>query len=228
MGIFDHLQRKHPLDSTPALPAPSLLRPSRQFAPLLSSEQDAPVTQAQIGYGTPPQFSFDRIPIFPPATKNNTGLPDALKAGVESVSGMAMDDVHVNYNSAKPAQVQAQAYTQGTEIYVGPGQEQYLPHEAWHVVQQQQGRVKPTLQARGVAMNDDHELEREADMMEERASQARGEHTQSRAFSTSNAVSANSPLAHFSARPVSAHVSDGVIQAVNYYLQETSQKAPSL
>jgi hypothetical protein len=25
-----------------------------------------------------------------------------------------------------------------------PGQEQHLPHEAWHVVQQKQGRVKPT------------------------------------------------------------------------------------
>lgn len=26
-------------------------------------------------------------------------------------------------------------------IYIAPGQEKYLPHEAWHVVQQKQERV---------------------------------------------------------------------------------------
>jgi hypothetical protein len=92
-----------------------------------------------------------------------TGLPDPLKAGVEHLSGFAMDDVKVHYNSAKPAAVQALAYTQGTDIHVGPGQEQHLPHEAWHVVQQKQGRVKPTLQLKGVAINDDAALEGEAD-----------------------------------------------------------------
>ena len=35
---------------------------------------------------------------------------------------------------------------QGTDIHVGPGQEQHLPHEAWHVVQQERRRVKPTVQ----------------------------------------------------------------------------------
>src|ERR1700687_1184717 len=76
-----------------------------------------------------------------------------------------MDDVRVHYNSPKPATVQAHAYAQGTEIHLGPGQEQHLPHEAWHVVQQKQGRVKPTLQLKGVAINDDTGLEREADAM---------------------------------------------------------------
>ena len=99
----------------------------------------------------------------------HTGLPDSLKAGVETLSGISMDDVHVHYNSSKPAQVQALAYTQGTEIHVGSGQEQHLAHEAWHVVQQKQGRVKPTLQAKGVAINDDQGLEREADVMGEKA-----------------------------------------------------------
>src|SRR5579864_1329980 len=98
-----------------------------------------------------------------------TGLPDSLKAGVESLSGISMDDVHVHYNSSKPAQVQALAYTQGTEIHVGPGQEQHLAHEAWHVVQQKQWRVMPTLQMKGVAINDDEGLEREADVMGENA-----------------------------------------------------------
>jgi hypothetical protein len=95
--------------------------------------------------------------------ENKTGLPDDLKAGVEALSGFSMDDVRVHYNSPKPAQLQALAYTQGTEIHVGPGQEKHLAHEAWHVVQQMQGRVKPTMQRSGVQINDDEELEREAE-----------------------------------------------------------------
>jgi hypothetical protein len=101
--------------------------------------------------------------------ENTTGLPDQLKAGIENLSGLPLDDVQVHYNSAKPAQVQALAYTQGTEIHVGSGQEQHLAHEVWHVVQQKQGRVQPTFQLRGIAINDDSALEREADVMGEKA-----------------------------------------------------------
>jgi len=101
--------------------------------------------------------------------ENRTGLPDRLKAGAERLSGVSLDDVNVHYNSSQPAQLQALAYTQGTDIHVGPGQERHLAHEAWHVVQQKQGRVLPTLQAKGMAINDDPALEREADVMGERA-----------------------------------------------------------
>jgi len=98
--------------------------------------------------------------------ENNTGLPDNLKAGIESLSGYSMDDVKVHRNSDKPGQLQAHAYAQGTDIHLGPGQEKHLPHEAWHVVQQAQGRVRPTMQLkRGVEINDDHALEHEADIM---------------------------------------------------------------
>jgi len=97
---------------------------------------------------------------------NDTGLPDQLKSGIESLSGYAMDDVEVHYNSAKPAQLNAHAYAQGTEIHLAPGHEQHLPHEAWHVVQQKQGRVQPTKQLKGkAAINDDPGLEREATAM---------------------------------------------------------------
>jgi hypothetical protein len=97
--------------------------------------------------------------------ENNTGLPDNLKAGVESLSGIDMSDVRVHYNSEKPAEVGALAYTQGTNIHVAPGQERHLPHEAWHVVQQVQGRVRPTFLMKEVSVNDDVGLEREADVM---------------------------------------------------------------
>ena len=97
---------------------------------------------------------------------NNTGLSDNLKAGIERLSGYSMDGVKVHYNSDKPAQLQAHAYAQGDEIHVAPGQERHLPHEAWHVVQQKQGRVRPTMQMKGgVAVNDDRGLEAEADRM---------------------------------------------------------------
>jgi Domain of unknown function (DUF4157) len=107
----------------------------------------------------------------PPRRENLTGLPDNLKAGVESLSSMSLDEVRVHYNSSKPAALQALAYTQGTDIYVGPGQESHLPHEAWHVVQQKQGRVQPTIQAKEVSINDDGRLEHEADLMGAKALQ---------------------------------------------------------
>jgi len=114
--------------------------------------------------------------------KNNTGLPDNLKSGIENLSGMSMDDVKVHRNSDKPAQLNAHAYAQGTNIHLGSGQEKHLPHEAWHVVQQKQGRVKPTMQMKsnpstalraGVNVNDDAELEKEADVMGAKAVQMR-------------------------------------------------------
>jgi diketogulonate reductase-like aldo/keto reductase len=101
---------------------------------------------------------------------NNTGLPDNLKSGIESLSGMNMDHVKVHYNSQQPKQLDAHAYAQGSEIHVAPGQEQHVPHEAWHVVQQAQGRVKAATQMNtGQAVNNDVGLEAEADVMGRKA-----------------------------------------------------------
>ena len=115
--------------------------------------------------------------------KNETGMPDHLKKAIEDLSGYSMDDVraHYNsdksatvlvrahYNSDKSATVQALAYTQGTDIHVAPGQERHLPHEAWHVAQQMSGRVEPTTEVGGMPVNDNEDLEREADVMGARA-----------------------------------------------------------
>lgn len=100
------------------------------------------------------------------------GLPSPLRAGIEALSGIDMGNVVVHRNSGKPAQLNAHAYAQGNEIHLGPGQEKHLPHEAWHVVQQRQGRVRPTTQLAEMAVNDNAGLEREADAMGERALQA--------------------------------------------------------
>lgn len=108
-----------------------------------------------------------------PAEPNRTGLPDGLKTGVESLSGLSMDHVRVHYDSARPAQLGAHAFAQGSDIHVAPGQERHVPHEAWHVVQQAQGRVRPTLQMKdGAAINDDRALEHEADVMGAHAARA--------------------------------------------------------
>ncbi len=104
--------------------------------------------------------------------KNQTGMPDQLKGGLEQLSGTDLSGVRVHYNSSKPAQLNALAYTQGANIHVAPGQDAHLPHEGWHAVQQMQGRVSPTTQSNGVAINDDKGLESEADVMGAKARKA--------------------------------------------------------
>lgn len=41
-------------------------------------------------------------------------------------------------------------FEEGTDIHIGPGQEQHLPHEAWHVVQPRRVRPRP------INMGDQH------------------------------------------------------------------------
>lgn len=94
---------------------------------------------------------------------NLTGIPAQMKLNFERYSGLSFDDVRVHYNSDKPARLGALAYTRGTEIYVGPGQERSLPHELGHVIQQKAGKVRPTRWVGGLPVNDQPALEREAD-----------------------------------------------------------------
>ena len=101
---------------------------------------------------------------------NTTGMPNDLKQGIENLSGEDMSDVKVTYNSDKPAQMQAHAYANGNDIQIAPGQEKHLPHEAWHVVQQKQNRVKPTTKSdSGTPINDEQILEYESDRMGNKA-----------------------------------------------------------
>jgi hypothetical protein len=107
------------------------------------------------------------------ASPGHSGLPDTIRTGIESLSGVDLGDVSVHLNSPRPARLGALAYTQGTDIHVAPGQEQHLPHEAWHAVQQLEGRVRPTTRLKGgVPLNDDSSLEHEADAVGSKATQA--------------------------------------------------------
>lgn len=98
-------------------------------------------------------------------TMRSAALPAKLQSGIQALSGLSLDRVKVHYNSFKPARLNAHAYAQGDDIHLAPGQEQHLAHEAWHVVQQREGRARPTGRIGGQPLNDDAGLEREADQM---------------------------------------------------------------
>ena len=49
------------------------------------------------------------------------------------------------------------------------GQERSLSHYAWHVVQSKQGRAQPFMKMQGTNVNDNESLEREANVMGEKA-----------------------------------------------------------
>lgn len=133
--------------------------------PVQKKEEETIPTQDKAVGGK--QLSFAK------ASDNKTGMPDNLKAGIENLSGIDMSNVRVHSNSSKPKEVGAHAYTKGNDIHLAPGQEKHLPHEAWHAVQQQQGRVQPTEQLKGENINSDEGLEKEADVMGEKLSSNR-------------------------------------------------------
>jgi Domain of unknown function (DUF4157) len=168
--------RKHmPLSRVAAVPAASVFQARAGVRPLSAparSNEAAPAEPAALGDGT----SLIGVPTHskPVEPAQGAGLPSRLRAGLESLSGLAMDDVRIHRNSPEPERLGALAYARGSDIHLGPGQDRHLPHEAWHVVQQKQGRVAATAQMKGLALNDDAGLEAEADRMGERASLAGG------------------------------------------------------
>lgn len=132
-----------------------------RFEPAQRQEEEEEPLQARADAGPAPGGSV--------AVQRPGGMPAGLRSGIEALSGMDLSDVQVHTGSSKPAEIHALAYTQGNEIHVAPGQEQHLAHEAWHVVQQRQGRVQPTMRIGEVNVNDDAGLEAEADRMGARA-----------------------------------------------------------
>jgi len=111
-----------------------------------------------------PNFRPEDISAEPMAAKSSgSNLPNDLQQRLETKSGLALDDVRVHRNSPLPERLGAHAFTKGEDIHLGPGQEKHLSHEAWHTVQQKQGRVKANDALFGIPVNDQSGLEREAD-----------------------------------------------------------------
>lgn len=97
---------------------------------------------------------------------NRTGIPDGMREKFESLYGTFLGDVRVHYGSARPATLSARAYTQGSQVFLGPGEEACLPHELGHVIQQKKGTVRSTGSVGGLPLNDDPAFERQADRMQ--------------------------------------------------------------
>jgi hypothetical protein len=128
-------------------------------------------------------------------TGSGRNLPGELQAKMGSAFGADFSAVRVHEGS-HVSEIGALAYTQGTDVHFAPGQyqpssqsgQELIGHELAHVVQQSQGRVSATAQAKGVAINDDDGLEREADDLGARA--ARGEQVGSGAGRPTSAAGA--------------------------------------
>ncbi|XXT22746.1 DUF4157 domain-containing protein [Sorangium sp. So ce429] len=118
-----------------------------------------------------------RAEIGVPAPTAGRPMPEAVQQKMEGAFSADFSDVRVHAGSARATALGALAYTQGSDIHVAPGRwapetgrgQELLGHELAHVVQQREGRVRATAQMKGVALNDDPALEREADAMGARA-----------------------------------------------------------
>jgi len=94
------------------------------------------------------------------------GLEAAMLARISGLLGsdeVTPSPLKIHYNSLKPQQFSAKAYTRGTDIYLAPGEEDSLSHELGHVRQQALGGIQPTRMAAGQPVNDDPLLEAQAD-----------------------------------------------------------------
>ena len=132
---------------------------------------DAPVQRRALGGKEHDQTSSTL-----PADGSGKAMPEDVQAKMEGAFGADFSAVRI-HEGPRASAMGALAFTQGSEIHFAPGQyqpgsqrgQELLGHELTHVVQQSQGRVGATTQAKGVAVNDDAGLEREADEMGARA-----------------------------------------------------------
>jgi Domain of unknown function (DUF4157)/Novel toxin 16 len=111
---------------------------------------------------------------FPLLPTGGAGRPldAAVRAKMEAAFGADFSAVRI-HEGPEAASIGALAFTRGHDIFFAsgryqpdskPGQE-LLGHELAHVLQQARGRVQPTRQAGGLAVNDDAALEAEADAL---------------------------------------------------------------
>jgi len=102
-------------------------------------------------------------------------LPDPVRQKMEGFFKTDFRDVRIHVGPQASA-IGAIAFTIGSQIFFAPGQYQpgspngqaLLGHELTHVVQQRAGRVRNPFGA-GIAVVQDHALEREADELGRRA-----------------------------------------------------------
>lgn len=109
--------------------------------------------------------------------ESSSNLPSEVGAKMESSFQTDFSDVSIHTNSNQAKSIGALAYTQGSDIHFAPGQfkpdttsgQKLIGHELTHVVQQREGSVKPTTSVGGMPVNDSPSLEKQADVMGNRA-----------------------------------------------------------
>ena len=101
---------------------------------------------------------------------SNSDLSPKVQMKMENAFGQDFSNVNIHKDSKSATDVGALAYAQGNDVHFAPGQfkpntqagQELIGHELTHVIQQREGRVKPTTQAKGLPVNDDKGLEKEA------------------------------------------------------------------
>ena len=145
---------------------------SSEVSPSQKSSASRPATQS-IQRKTAPGVEAFQVPLRPKA--GGLPLPSDVRTKMETAFSADFSNVRVHIGH-EVSSLGAIAYTWGTNIHFAPGQynphtiqgQKLLGHELWHVVQQQQGRVRNPFGG-GVAVVQDHALEAEADRMGARA-----------------------------------------------------------
>ncbi len=114
----------------------------------------------------------------PVQRKMNENLPAGLQHNMENAFGHDFSRVSIQRESTKATEINARAFTQGEEIHFAPGEfntgsesgKNLIGHEFTHVVQQRNGVVNATsVMGKGLSLNDDTGLEREADLLGQKA-----------------------------------------------------------
>ena len=153
--------------------------------------------------------------------ENNMVLTDNLITGMVNVIGRCQSPPQLGQTTDKPAQLQAHVYAQGTDIHLGAGPEKHLPHEAWHVIQQKQGRVKPTRQMKEkVNINDDAGLEKEANVMGKEAFQRGNIHSVTLVQQKNTENTAQLVSSHFSTQIVQRVIDEGLPKGTKERISE--------
>jgi hypothetical protein len=111
-----------------------------------------------------------------PPPVGGSALPVQLRRRLETSLNANLGNVRI-HEDRSAVDMEALAYTRGADVYMAPGHFQphsgtgsrLLAHEMVHVIQQRAARVPAPNYAEGVAVNEDRDLEREADRLGRRA-----------------------------------------------------------
>jgi hypothetical protein len=153
---------------------------SSEQATQMKVEEEEPL-QAKQEEEEPLQGKFSDLDSQKNKENKTDTMPVELKNKMENSFGTNFSDLSIHTNSSAAKNIGALAYTKGSDVHFAPGQfnpstqkgQELIGHELAHVVQQRQGGVKPTVQKKGIAVNNDKTLEKEADDVGAKAS--RGE-----------------------------------------------------